>query len=61
MGYGSYYSDVRVAREAIGTTRSSASAFDYSERAKSGKVQSVHPDLNIFKKVRECLDRETGA
>lgn len=56
MGAGVYHSDVRVAREAVGSTRSSEHAFDYSQRASAGKVKGVHPDLNIFKRIRECRD-----
>lgn len=56
MGSGSYHSDVRSARNSIGTTRSSESAFAYHETALSGEVSSVHPDLNINGKKRECRD-----
>lgn len=57
MGYGdSYHGDVRTAEEAIGTTRNSDDAFEYTEKAKSGKVDEVHPDLNIFGRIRECCD-----
>lgn len=56
MGAGSYHSDVRTARSSIGTTRESTQAFDYHSSATTGKVNSVHPDLNIFGKVREACD-----
>lgn len=56
MGYGNYHDDVRTAQRAIGTTRQSADAFQYHERAARGEEQSVHPDLNIKGKRREARD-----
>lgn len=54
MGSGNYHSDVRVAQEAVSTTRSSEQAFAYSVRATAGKAKGVHPDLSILNRVREC-------
>ncbi len=56
MGAGNYHSDVRVAREAVSTTRTSEQAFTYSVRASAGQAKGVHPDLNIRGKTRECRD-----
>ena len=36
MGGGYYHKDVSTAKKAVGSTRSSAGAFDYSRRAKRG-------------------------
>ena len=58
MGSGSYFSDVRQAQQATQSTRSSEQAFAYNRSALRGEVQSVHPDLNIYDKVRECCDSE---
>lgn len=58
MGGGRYYSDVAEARRAIGTTRRSNNAFDYSRTAHSSNAGTVHPDLDISGKIRECRDSE---
>lgn len=56
MGGGGYFSDVRQARAAVHETRSSEQAFNYHQRAAAGEVHTVHPDLNIFGRIRECCD-----
>jgi len=59
MGYGSsYYDDVRTARQHIGATRAATrETFAHSTAAEQGKVESLHPDMNIFgPKVRESRD-----
>ena len=56
MGGGYYHSDVQSARQAIGASRSSDEAFDYSRKATKGLVHGIHANLNIFGKNRECCD-----
>ncbi len=56
MGGGNYHADVRTARVAVSTSRTSDQAFNYNERARSGQVQGVHPDLNILNKTRESCE-----
>lgn len=56
MGSGSYHEDVREAQRAIGTTRTSASAFAHSTRASTGQADGCHPDLNPKGKTRESCD-----
>lgn len=56
MGSGNYHQDIVTARLDIGSTRESNRAFDYSRRASRGEASGVHPDLNVFGKVRECRD-----
>ena len=59
MGGGSMFGgDVRRARSAIGTQRSSSNAFTYHRRAESGAVKTVHDELNILNEIRECRDSE---
>lgn len=55
MGGGSYYRDVSSAREHVSSTRSSESAFDYSNAASAGRVKGAHADV-LLKTVRECCD-----
>lgn len=56
MGGGNYHEDVHTAQVAVSTTRTSDHAFDYNERARSGQVKGVHPDLNILGKIRESCE-----
>lgn len=58
MGGESRVSSYGDAREAVQSVRSSASAFGYSEQATRSGRGTVHPNLNILGKVRECLDSE---
>ncbi len=56
MGDGSRISSQEDARQALSATRSSAAAFDYSQRASTSGVGTVHRNLNPHGKIRECLD-----
>ena len=57
MGSGSRFGgDVRRAAAAIGSQRDSQNAFRYHREALSGRVQTVHEELNILDKIRECRD-----
>ncbi len=56
MGYGNYHEDVRTARTSIGSRRESAEAFEHHTQASTGKVNGVHPDLDIKGKSREGCD-----
>ena len=59
MGGGSWFGgDVRRAEAAIGSQRDSSRAFDYHVRAERGAVHSVHEDLEILDRIRECRDSE---
>lgn len=56
MGTEPRINNVEDARAALTHTRSSASAFNYSEQATRSGRGSVHPNLDIKGKMRECLD-----
>ncbi|MCB0323515.1 MAG: hypothetical protein KDD69_08075 [Bdellovibrionales bacterium] len=57
MGGGSWFGgDVRRAEAAIGSQRESARAFRYHDEVQTGRIKTVHDDLNIRGKVRECRD-----
>ena len=56
MGGGYYHSDVRSARSAVSTTRSSEAAFSHHKEAEAGRVNTVHPSLDPKGGIRECRD-----
>lgn len=58
MGGGPRVSSYEDAQQAVRSTRSSAEAFGYSQQASRSGRGTVHPNLNILGKVRECLDSE---